>query len=409
MIDRPGLLILCGGIEAVPGIRLARNLGFRTVVVDGNPNAPGRAWSDHFVEASVYHPECVIAALEPIWKNINVSGLVTVAADNSLTVARVGEHFGLKAQSVQTATLATDKLAMKNILREAGIPIPWFTAIDSLSQLEGLLSERPGTYVLKPVDSRGSRGVIRLASLEECASAYAYAKKYTTASRLILEEWLVGDQLSSESVVWKGRSYLCGLADRNYERLAELYPYVVEDGGETPSRHSSDNMVGAVDDLMDRICYAVGLTEGSIKGDLILSNGRLVVVEFATRLSGGSFSTITIPLVYDYDLVGNVFRIALGQTPTLPGRPLRARCCQANRFLFLQAGVVRNIEVTSEPCEHVVDSGLAVSVGDHLVGVRNHTMRGGWALASGANRFEAIAAAQACIDNMRVEIEPENS
>jgi biotin carboxylase len=406
MSAQPGLLILCGGIEAVAGIEVARRMGLRTIVVDGSPSAPGRALADRFVQASIYHPEEVIAALEPIWQELAVSGVVTVAADNSMTVARVGAHFGLPAQSVETARLATDKLAMKAALAEAGIPIPWYCAIDSLAALEGVLTGRPGNYVLKPIDSRGSRGVIRLSSVAECAVAYDYSREYTEAPRLILEEWLEGDQLSSESLVWHGQSHLCGLADRNYTRLADLYPYVVEDGGETPSRCYDDAMGGSADELMDRVCRAVGLTAGSIKGDLLLCQGRLVVIEFATRLSGGSFSTITIPLVHDYDLVGNVFRIALGQTPTLPDRPLRPRCYQANRFLFLPAGTVRRAEAPAGDLPHVVDRGLSVKVGDRLEGVKNHTMRGGWALACGASREEAIAAAQACLDAMHIEVEP---
>jgi biotin carboxylase len=406
MTDRPGLLILCGGIEAVPGIQMARCQGYRPIVVDGNAEAPGRAMADYFIQASIYHPEEVIAALEPVWHELSIVGVVTVAADNSITVARVGAHFGLKTLSVQTATLSTDKLAMKAVLRDAGIPIPWFSPVDSLHHLQTIVDERPGSYVLKPIDSRGSRGVIRLSSLTECAAAYAHSKNYTKADQLIIEEWLEGDQLSSESIVWEGHSYLCGLADRNYSRLVELYPHVVEDGGETPSRWYSEAMMARVDALMNHICEVVGLTEGSIKGDLILYQGQLIVIEFATRLSGGSFSTITIPLVHGYDLVGNVFRIAMGQLPVLPPHPLPVHCYQANRFLFLQPGTVRSIDYSPVDNAQVVDCCLNVRVGDCLQGVRNHTMRSGWALARGRSGDDAIQLARKCIDAMHVEIEP---
>jgi biotin carboxylase len=407
MTRQPGLLILCGGSEAVPAIQRARCLGFRTVVVDGNASAPGRNISDEFVRASVYDHNEVIDALKPVWPSLGVDAVTTVAADNSLTVARVGQCFGLRAQSVTTAFLATNKLAMKDALRSAKIPIPWYREITSLAQLEEQLGRRPGAYVLKPVDSRGSRGVTRLSSISECGEAYRNARSATRVDQLILEEWLDGDQLSSESLVWDSRSYLCGLADRNYKRLNQLYPYVVEDGGETPSQFFNTDMVQAVDQLMDDVCKAIGLTEGSIKGDLVLIDGRLVVIEVASRLSGGSFSTVTIPLVHRYDLVGNVFRVAIGQTPTLPPRPLTTFCFQANRFLFPAVGTVRAIERAPLVSSNVVDSVISVRVGDRLKAPRDHTLRGGWVLTAGASRIEAVNEAEKFVAATRIIVEPD--
>lgn len=399
------LLILCGGIEAVPAIISAHRAGIRTVVVDGDPDAPAKKFADHFFQASIYHHEQVIDALSPHWDQLGVSGITTVAADNSMTVARVGLHFGLAAQSPKTAQLATNKVAMKVALKEAGVLIPWFAEVHSLSELQLIISHRVGNYVLKPIDSRGSRGVIRVNSKSDISFAYHYAKSYTNSETLILEEWLMGDQLSSESIVWQGKTYLCGLADRNYSRLDEIFPYVVEDGGETPSRHSSAATEKSINTLMDEICKLIGLEHGSIKGDLILHRGEIYVVEFATRLSGGSFSTLTIPLVYNYDLVTNVFKIALGQTPDLPPHPLVVHNYQANRFLFPPEGIVDDIQLTNKTIlNDLIDYRLDIEVGDHLFGAKNHTMRPAWALASGATRDEAIKRATDFIESIHIAV-----
>ncbi len=40
------VLFVGGGIEAVRGIEIAKSLGYRTVVMDGNPQAPGRVVAD---------------------------------------------------------------------------------------------------------------------------------------------------------------------------------------------------------------------------------------------------------------------------------------------------------------------------------------------------------------------------
>ena len=338
MTAKENLLILCGAEEAVPGIQVAKSMGLNTIVVDGNPDCPGRLVADEFIQASIYHPSEVVSAVESFSENIKINGVITVAADNPASVAAVSNYLDLPSLSLHTANLATHKLEMKKALSAAGLPTPWFIGINSLKQLEKIISDRPALYVLKPVDSRGSRGVIRLSKVEECPEAFEYSSQYSMTDELILEEWMEGEQLSSESIVSQCESYLCGLADRNYSRLSDLYPFVVEDGGETPSRFSSIEMEKSINNLMNSVCKVIGLENGSIKGDLVLSNGKLYIIEFAVRLSGGSFSTVTIPLVYEYNLVKNVIQMALGRSPTLPPIPLINNRYQCNRFFQFLAG-----------------------------------------------------------------------
>jgi hypothetical protein len=156
---------------------------------------------------------------------------------------------------------------------------------------------------------------------------------------------------------------------------------------------------------MSRICRAIDLTEGSIKGDLVISGGKVFVIEIASRLSGGSFSTITIPLVHKYDLVGNVFRMSVGMEPELPARPLVIHSYQANRFIFLPPGVVRSIGPTPANRKNLISHSLSVKVGDVLERTADHTMRGGWVLTTGVNRAEAVAEAESFITDMHIIVE----
>jgi len=48
------LLIVSGGAEALPGIRLAKRMGLHVVVSDGSPEAPGLAEADDRLIASTY-------------------------------------------------------------------------------------------------------------------------------------------------------------------------------------------------------------------------------------------------------------------------------------------------------------------------------------------------------------------
>ena len=89
-------------------------------------------------------------------------GVICVAADAPLTAALVAERLKLPGISCATAILACDKLAMKQRFKERAVNVPWFAPLSSVAELEALIAERGPHLVIKPVDSRGSRGVQRL-------------------------------------------------------------------------------------------------------------------------------------------------------------------------------------------------------------------------------------------------------
>jgi biotin carboxylase len=399
------LLILCGGEESKQAVIIAKKMGLKVIVCDGNIRAPAKKLADDFIHASIYHPDKILTAIKKYTLKNSIDGVITVAADNPVSVSVVAKYLKLKSLSKKTAYISTNKLEMKRVLKKSKIILPFFRQIKSLDALKNAIIQRPSEYVLKPIDSRGSRGVIRLNNLSQCSKAFKYSMSYSNSNKLILEEWIPGNQLSSESIVINKKTFLCGLADRNYNRLNELYPYVVEDGGETPSKFSNRKLVKRINNLMNEVCKAINLKEGSIKGDLILSKDKLYLIEFASRLSGGSFSTFTIPEVYNYDLVKNVIKISLNEKPSLPPDPLINKKYQANRFIFIPKGKIKKISGIPKKNKKIVDFNLNVKEGDVLKKITNHTMRAGSVLTVDSTRLKAIYLAEKVIKNLKFKIE----
>ena len=60
------LLIISGGLEAIPGIIHAKKMGFHVVVSDGNPHAPGFEFADDYIVESTYDIEATANAVENI-------------------------------------------------------------------------------------------------------------------------------------------------------------------------------------------------------------------------------------------------------------------------------------------------------------------------------------------------------
>src|SRR6202000_2475110 len=94
-----------------------------------------------------------------------IDGVLCVAADAPVSAAKVAERLGLPGLPVHVAELACDKLAMKKCFRDAGVAVPWFQQVTTPQELQRIAVERGRDLVIKPVDSRGSRVVQRVAKV----------------------------------------------------------------------------------------------------------------------------------------------------------------------------------------------------------------------------------------------------
>src|SRR6201985_2478820 len=219
------LLIVSGGIEAAGAARRAKDMGLHVGVWDIDAQAPGCAFADCCLIADVYGPLETAAAAERYSRKIRkIDGVLCVAADAPVTAATVAQRLRLPGLPVHVAELACDKLAMKKCFRSAGVNIPWFSEVSTPQELQRIAVERGRDLVIKPVDSRGSRGVQRVAQVEDLTKAFMLARSHSPTQRVMVEQYLDGPQVSTESIVVNGRCFTPGFSDRNYEYLDRYAP-----------------------------------------------------------------------------------------------------------------------------------------------------------------------------------------
>jgi biotin carboxylase len=398
------LWIVSGGAEAVPGIQRARAMGLHVVVSDMNPSAPGFKEADDAVVADTYDADATAAAaLEYHTHKRPIDGVMCMAADVPLTVATVAERLNLPGIPVESARLAADKLAMKQAFQRAGVPMPWFQAIASIEELRAVVAERGLPIVLKPVDGRGARGVLRLTEKTDLAWAFAHAKSQSRRGGVMVEEYLAGPQISTEGLLVDGVGTTCGFIDRNYEHLDTFAPYIVENGGEQPSALPlpAQRQISSV--AMDA-GRAMGIVSGNVKGDMVWTERGPYVIEIAARLSGGWMSTDQIPLGTGVDLIGCSIRLALGER--VPAEDIRPRWHRgvAIRYFFPPPGRVESIEgaaaFANVPWVHRL--GFFVEPGEVMQPITDHTKRAGFVITTGATREEAVDRARSVVESVRI-------
>lgn len=399
------ILFVGGARETIAGVERAKELGLSVAISDANPDAPAMALADHRLVASTYDIDATIQVARDFQKRERrIDGVICVATDVPVTVAAVAAALGLPGIPVESARLSADKMAMKERFKSAGVPTARFQQVSSWEQVRSLAGDWGFPLILKPVDSRGARGVLRLSRESDLEAAFAESRSNSPTSRVMLEEFLEGDQVSSESFILDGIAHTPGLADRNYEFLERFAPRVIENGGDLPSRIDARTRT-EVNRVVQRAAASLGVVNGVIKGDIVIAGGKVQIIEVATRLSGGYFCTHEIPFNTGVDFVGAALRMALGEVvrpadlrPTVD-RPI------VSRYLFPSPGTVTSISGVEHFQDHpdVLHLEVRVNVGDQVAPLDSHPARAGVVLTTGSSREAAIALANEVTSGIRIQ------
>jgi biotin carboxylase len=401
------ILIVSGGVEAADAARRARDMGLNVVVSDRDPKAPGFAIANAALLADVYNPEETAQEAEKFHRETcPIDGVICVAADAPATAALVAARLGLPGISLETAWLASDKLAMKERFSAKGVPVPWYAAVPDFAGLKRLLSERGDNLVIKPVDSRGSRGVQRLAQVADLEDAFNRARQWSPTGRVVVEAYLGGPQISTESFVVDGVCYTPGFSDRNYELLERHAPFFIENGGDLPS-HLPAATQQKVRDVVAKAASALGVVNGTVKGDMVVHDGEAYVIELAARLSGGFFCTKEIPHNSGVDFVGLAIRIALGDKPSVGEMMPTRNTPIVQRYFFPSPGKVVHAagEDQARALPGILEAVVTARVGDVIPPAGDKRPTGAMVIATGASPEDAKANASAALARIDIRTE----
>lgn len=384
------LIVLGAGSECVYNIRHAKELGYRVVVLDYDPEAPGILFADEYLPLNPYDEENSTEGIKKWLADGNhADGVICVALDAPRTVAALEEVLGKHHLSMETAHLATDKVAMKTSLARAGIPVPWFKEIYESGEIRSYLAPNK-PLVIKPVDSRGARGVRMLAENSNLEEAFADAKQHSASGRVMIEEFLEGQQISSEGLMIDGEGFILGLSDRNYEFLNRYAPHIIENGGDLPS-HLPAYANESLRRITAEAARALGLMNGPVKGDLIWHDGKAYVIEIAARHSGGYLVTHELPWNTGVDLLAQSYALAVGDRPDKAILTPTQDVAVCQRYLFPNPGRVLSVEGVEEaaamPGVEYVE--VRVRPGDIVKPITSHALRPGVIMTKARSRGEA--------------------
>jgi len=394
------------GPDQTLGILRAKKMGLRVLACDANKQAIGFQFVDDYEIASVYDIKASIVAAQKLNKKYHINGVMMLGTDTPLVVAKISHKLGLPGLDIRTAELASDKYEMKKQFLKFGVPTSWFVKVKSFFNLKKIVKERGYPLVIKPIDSRGSRGVIRLNKDINLRRAYRESSNASFSGQVMVEEYLEGAQFSTESIIYDDFSITPGISRRNYEFLEKYNPYFIENGGDLPPNISPVEET-AIKLTAEKAGRAIGINRWTTKGDMVLTSSGPKVIEVAARLSGGYFASVKIPYNSGVDIVRCAIQLALGKKPDLASLIPRFNRPVSQRYFFLGQGRLKKIkgEESLKAEKWVLFSTIWVKPGAKVGKLVNMSARSGTVITHGNTSKQAISRAKKAIKMVHFEIE----
>ncbi len=303
MANLKNVLVVGGGILQVRLIEEAKKMGLFTIAMDKNKNAPGMKIADEkIVEDIANHQEAAKRAFA-YHQQRKISVVVTVGTDFTYTVNAIKKKIKLPSLPKTKSQLFTNKLKMRKFLKKQNFPQPNFVSLKEEKNLKKINRHLNFPIVIKPVDSMGARGVVKIEknynTEKNLKQAFYQAREFSLSQKVIAEEIIAGKEFSIDALIHNGKVIICGFADR----IIEFPPYFVETSHVIPSQEKT-KVVNKIQKEFIKVVQSFQLIDGAVKGDVFYNDdGKVVIGEIANRLSGGFMSTHTYPLASGVNLM----------------------------------------------------------------------------------------------------------
>lgn len=263
------LLVLGGAGVHCKVVEAAKEMGVYTVVADYLPveNSPAKQIADDHVLISILDVDALVAYCE----QNGIDGVINFCNDPAQKPhQQICERLGFPCYgNAEQVLRLTNKQYFKQLCREYGVDI-----IPTYGEEELHAHKVDYPIIIKPVDSRGSRGVVVCNNYDEALVALANAKGESSNGRAIIEKYMGGKQDFSMTYIFAdGEAHLVRTGDRFLGSPADgLERQAI--GSISPSRQS-DIYLEKVHDRVVAMLRGIGIRnapvfmQGFIDGDTV--------------------------------------------------------------------------------------------------------------------------------------------
>lgn len=304
MVHLKKIAVIGASYLQLPLVLKCKELGYKSICFAYLDGAVCKDYCDEFYEISILEKEKILAICE----KLKIDAILTIASDVAVpTVNFIAHSLNLTSNPIESSLVCTDKNKMKDNLKKSCLPIANYIQISDKEELFKV-QELNYPLIVKPSDRSGSLGVTKITEESKLLEAFEIAHAYSLNKTVIIEEFIIGKEISVESISYKGQHYILAYTDK----ITSGSPHFVELEHHQPSSISPE-MKDEIVFLLSNALNSLGITNGAAHSELIIDeNNKLFINEIGARMGGDFIGSHLVELSTGFDYLKAVIDVSLG-------------------------------------------------------------------------------------------------
>lgn len=334
--QKPVAIVLGGSIPHIPVFQNLKEKGYYCVLFDYLEHPIAKTYADVHIQVDIHDKELVLELAE----KYDPKAIITICLDRPITTAcYVAEQLNLPIPyDYKTSELVTNKILMKERMVSSHIPTSNYTIIDEENFQEKMYIELNCPLIVKPIDSTGSLGVIKVNAIEELGSAIKTSFEHSKKKQLIIEEFVGGEEWNMYFFIKDSEPQLLMVLQKlkikdNQSGLQQVGSFVIPE--------SNNIHLTQVNEIAKKVVIAFNLTKGPLLIQAKVTDGKLSVIEIAARLGGTALSNAMMKELKDIDIIDLAIRSYLGDDFEIPQKT--SKKILLSNFIYSKPGIFKEI------------------------------------------------------------------
>jgi biotin carboxylase len=379
------LVILGGG----PGIfDRAELLGVDILLIDlpekFDPLLAARAKSTLLID--YVHDSTFIDLVQVIHRKLPFDAVISLTELGLMPAAKLAQVLGLHTIPVEVVNRIRDKFRMRCWLEENHFPSAKAALGHSIECIKTFSKQVGYPIIVKPRDGLGSVHVTKIERASDLENLQL------PISNFLMEECLVGLEISVESFSFAGKHIVLGVTQKLLNHEFTGNPYV--EIGHKISADLNAKQLEEIEDYVHNFLDCMNITDGPAHTELMITSNGPMVIETHNRVGGGNIPQL-VRLTSGIDILDLCVRWPLRECTPIEYSFSKRRCDAAVRFFNPEPGVIKDISGVEKwkGFPGIVAFHFPYKLGDTIRPMKTSFDRLGFVIATAEN---SVLAAEIC-------------
>ncbi|MDE3759839.1 acetyl-CoA carboxylase biotin carboxylase subunit family protein [Sinorhizobium meliloti] len=289
-------------------VHAAQRLGLHPITLSADPTqyAYLAAESVKSIRVDTNSLDALVRECYQLRASYEIAGITCANEAFYATVAKLCRYFDLPGPNPASIERCCDKFAQRQLLAEAGVPIPTFRVAENAKDVESSAAEIGLPVILKPAVGNGSRGVRLCRNVDELAEHTTYllgGKQLCSSPRILVEQFAEGPYYSADIM----GDEIIGIGAADFGPL----PHFVFRETVFPAPLTDDEQKH-IADISLRCLRTLGLGWGPTNIEFRWTRVGPLVIEINPRLPGGTGPHM-VQLACGVDQITEHIKLVIGE------------------------------------------------------------------------------------------------